>query len=276
MGLWEDLGSALKGIAEFATNPVGKVGQMTGDFVGGDTGKQIRDISRIVSYITNPAAFMSDTLLGTSGGGVNESARYVGEGVGGNTGQDIKNAGKTVSTGLQLINLLDPNNPMYMGQNYGDIAKNTAGKIGEGFNYLSNPGGGPINELGTMSDINPTGGTTYVEPKINETWQDRVYDASKSDISFPDLGKVDWGEIGKTAWDVSQNPLVNTGAQYLMQKDLNKDNAKAQQGYQSGSQLGSSKGTVFGQYTDPGWKPLKSAHGLNTLSELLNAGGLYA
>ena len=61
MGFLDDI---FKGVGEFVSNPVGKIGQMTGDFVGGDIGKGIKDVSKIGSYIMNPAALLSDTLSG--------------------------------------------------------------------------------------------------------------------------------------------------------------------------------------------------------------------
>lgn len=43
MGIFEDIGNALKGGFELFTNPVGKVAQMTGDLLGGNIGQDFRN-----------------------------------------------------------------------------------------------------------------------------------------------------------------------------------------------------------------------------------------
>jgi len=104
MGFLDDI---FKGVSEFVSNPIGKVGQMTGDFVGGDIGKGIKDVSKIGSYIMNPAALLSDTLSG----GLNSLVSNLGSGQGtdlanidwggiGNKAWDMANS----PVGQQLIN----------------------------------------------------------------------------------------------------------------------------------------------------------------------------
>lgn len=240
MGWFEDItngnlarsiGGALQGAAQLVTNPVGKIGQMTGDFVGGDIGKQIRDASRGASYVFNPAAILTDTLTGASGGGVNELARYAGDFD--PTNRDAyKNVGQTATGAIQLANLLTPGNPLWQGNTY----QNILGKTGQAVNDTIGTAGslltgdyGAQNNLGTMSDI---GGQGF------------------------NLPSIDWGGVGKTAWDAVNNIASSPiGQTYLNQALSPKSSGQTQQQGLS-SLLGGGDNRVSSTYTAPTWRPL--------------------
>ena len=104
------LADAATGAFQLVTNPVGKIGQMTGDFVGGDVGKGIRDVSSAASLFT-PGGLGGSVLGGMLGTG--DMASKAGNIIGG-IGDTLQ---KGVGSAGQLGNMLSG----------GD----TLGKIGE-------------------------------------------------------------------------------------------------------------------------------------------------
>jgi len=234
----KELGDLAKGAFEIVTNPIGKIGQMTGDFVGGDVGKGIRDVSSVAGGFTSP--------FGVAGA-VRTGSRMAGEGIGGETGRGLGEWGKSVGMGLDVANL---------GRGAIDLGR-------RGVDYLGSAlkGNAPASSMSypTPYSTNQYGlGSQGLVSSMPGSLEIPIFSPSV----FDTVGDYAWQGLNKAA-DIYSNPLTQAALKYgekeemkqASQNTLNQQTAQNRQTQLASLLTGQGQGVI--PYMGQGDNPLE-------------------